>query len=82
MSKVPDPELTLRILKTNRTEYLIVVDDGQDLEGLYAEWCRLDDAFCEGELAEKEWMEVDKFLRSKGVQVIAPSEVQVLAEFY
>jgi hypothetical protein len=75
-------ELTLRILKTNRTEFVIIVDEGQDLERLYSEWCALDDQFAEGELDEDQWKPIADFLRARGVRVIEPSEVQVLAEFY
>jgi hypothetical protein len=71
-----------RILKTNRTEYLIVMDDGQDFEAMYAEWCRMDDAFCEGELPESKWQDIATFLRKRHVTVIEPFCVHVLADYY
>ena len=71
-----------RILKTNRDEYLILLDDGQDFEALYGEWCALDDAFCEGKLPENKWMDVGTFLRKKDVTVIEPFDIQTLADFY
>ena len=71
-----------RILKTNRTEYLILLDDGRDFEALYTEWCKLDDAFCEGSLPESKWQDIATFLRKRQVTVIDPLGVNVLADFY
>src|SRR5580658_7129251 len=71
-----------RILKTNRTEYLILLDDGQDFEALYSEWCKMDDAFCEGVLPESKWQDIATFLRKRQVTVIEPFGVHVLADYY
>ena len=73
---------TYRILKTNRTEYLILLDNGQDFESLYTEWCRMDDAFCDGELPESKWQDIATFLRKRQVTVIEPFDAQVLADYY
>lgn len=73
---------TFRILKANRDEYLIVVDDGQDFDALYTEWCRLDDAFCEGKIPESKWQDVTTFLRKRKVVVIEPLDVQALVDYY
>ena len=54
----------LRILRTNRTEYVILVDESQDFAALYREWCMLDDKFCDDELPDSEWVTMDKHIRS------------------
>src|SRR5580704_13949938 len=71
-----------QILKTNRTEYLILLDEGQDFEALCTEWCRMDDAFCEGSLPESKWQDIATFLRKRNVTVIEPVGAQVLADYY
>lgn len=76
---VPD---TYRILKTNRDEYLIVIDDGQDLEGLFYQWCVMDDAFCEGTIPESQWEDIATFLTARNVRLIQPLSAHVLADYY
>jgi hypothetical protein len=61
---------------------LVLVDEGQDFEALYAEWCALDDAFCDGRLPERQWRDIEGFLLERGVTVLEPSAVQDLCDFY
>ena len=77
--KLPD---TYRILRTNREEFVIVVDEGQNFEALFGAWCAMDDAFCEGELPESKWQDIITFLRHRAVTVIEPLMVQNLADYY
>ena len=76
------PTDSYRILKTNRTEFLILLDDGQDFEALYTEWCKMDDAFCDGALPESKWQDIATFLRTRSVTVIEPTDSQILADYY
>jgi hypothetical protein len=76
------PSESYRVLKTNRTEYLILVDNGQDFEALYADWCKMDDAFCDGALPESKWQDIATFLRKRQVTVIEPIGTHVLADYY
>lgn len=79
---VPGSIDSYRILKSNRTEYLILLDQGQDFDALYREWCAMDDAFCDGTLPESKWQDIATFLRKRQVAVIEPFEVQTLADYY
>jgi hypothetical protein len=76
---------SIRLLRVNYDEGavpLLIVDDGKDFESLDAEWCALDDAFCDGRIGERQWQEVQSFLRDRGVTVIEPSAVQDLCDYY
>jgi hypothetical protein len=61
---------------------LILLDDGQDFEAIYAKWCQQDDAFCEGLISEKEWRAPEDFLRGQGVVILEPLSVDQLGDFY
>lgn len=75
----------IRLLRVNYDDGslpLLLLDEGQDFESLFAEWCAMDDAFCEDLIPERCWQDVHAFLTSQGVTVIEPAAVQDLCEFY
>ncbi|HEV2473975.1 MAG TPA: hypothetical protein VGS41_14965 [Chthonomonadales bacterium] len=83
IAPMPEPSLRLlRVLQDETQPPLILMDDGQDFESLYCEWCQQDDAYCEDQLEDGQWQDIVTFLKSRGVRIVDPVAFQDLGDFY
>lgn len=79
------PQVAIRLLHVLRgggQAPLVLVDEGQDFDALYAEWCDQDDAYCDGQMDDRQWEDIESFLEKRAVTIIKPVEVQDLGDFY
>lgn len=78
-------DLRVRLLRVNYDDTsvpLVLLDEGQDFGALFAEWCKQDDAFCDGRLSEREWRDIASFMGDRGVTVLPASAVHDLCDYY